>query len=403
MHHFARSLPFLVFPIGNSQRDGATVLEIDRVSGKPARWSRWRKMVDCPPSAFGYAAVFRRGATTMRPKQLFLMPALLAATPLPAPPPSLTPYISNGRFDPGDYRWLRGQFANASEADRTASNAIEDWKRRCTAASLAEVRTELAALGVNPGEFLNNIPARDPICSAASSSPWPLDLTDWEGFARDVQVVRPIAQAYLSAVATAEMIAAPRGSALNDAINARSMGEQMLRFGFSWAAGSQADSPVLTPRQRAILSSRISIATIERDHANTEWLKGHVAAQGWPRRSLVGDGAAGVAWLLVQHADADPAFQLRALRLMEPLVETGEVDRKNYAYLYDRVMLKIVGRQRYATQMTCEGGRYVPQPLEANTAVETRRREMGLGTLTEYEQQMVKAVGACPAASPAAK
>ena len=340
----------------------------------------------------------------MQLKQLLFMPALLAATqpPLPPPPP-LMPYVGNGRFDPGDYRWLRGQFANASNTDRKASKDIEDWKRRCTAASLAEVRTELAALGVDPGASLNTVPARDPICSAVLSSPWPLDLANWDGFARDVQVVRPIAQAYLSAVATAEKIAVPRGPALGDAINARSIGEQMLRFGFAWAAGSQTDSPVLTPQQRAILGSRIGIATIERDHANTEWLKRLVTAQGWPRRSLVGDGAAGVAWLLAQHADADPAFQLRALRLMEPLVQTGEVDRKNYAYLYDRVMLKIVGRQRYATQMTCKAGRYVPQPLEADAEVETRRREMGLGTLAEYEEEMVKYTGSCPAAPPATK
>lgn len=329
----------------------------------------------------------------------FLLPALLAATPPASPPPSLVPYISNGRFDPGDYRWLRGRFAKASEADVKASDAIEKWKIRCTADSLAEVRAELAASGVNPGESLNDIPARNPICSEVSSSPWPLDLADWDGFAHDVQVVRPIAQAYLSAVSTAEMIAAPHGPALRDALNARSMGEQMLRFGFSWAAGSQADSPVLTPQQRAILGSLISIATTERDHANTEWLKGIVAAQGWPRRSLVGDGAAGVAWLLTQHADADPAFQLRALRLMEPLVKTGEVDRKNYAYLYDRVMLKIAGRQRYGTQMTCKDGHYVPQLLEADAVVETRRREVGLATLAEYEQQMVKIVGPCPASS----
>jgi len=341
----------------------------------------------------------------MRLSQLFLIPALLAATaPPPSPPPSvLNPYISNGRFDPGDYKWLRGRFAHASEADRAASEAIEEWKKRCLTTSLAEVRAELAALGVNPGENLDTISARDPICSAVSASPWPLNLDDWESFARDVHVVRPIAQAYLSAVRAAETIAAPHSPTLSDSINARAMGEQMLRLGFAWAAGSQADSPVLTPQQRAILISQIGIATMERDHANTEWLKGLVAAQGWPRRSIVGDGAAGVAWLLAQHADADPAFQLRALRLMEPLVATGEVDRKNYAYLYDRVMLKIVGRQRYATQMTCKEGRYVPQPLESEALVEKRRHEMGLGTLTEYEQQMVKFVGACPAVSPTIK
>jgi len=315
----------------------------------------------------------------------------------------LNPYISNGRFDPGDYKWLRGRFAHASEPDRAANEAIEEWEKRCFAASRAESRAELAALGINSGENLDTVPPRDPICSEVSASPWPLNLDDWESFAHDVLIVRPIAQAYLSAVAAAETIAAPHGPSLSDWINARAMGEQMLRSGIAWAGGNQADSPVLTTQQRAILISQISIAIVQRDHANTEWLKGLVAAKGWPRRSIVGDGAAGVAWLLAQHADADPAFQLRALRLMEPLIPLGEVDRKNYAYLYDRVMLKIVGRQRYATQMTCKGGRYVPQPLESEGLVEKRRREMGLGTLREYEQQMVKVVGACPAASPTTK
>jgi hypothetical protein len=35
---------------------------------------------------------------------------------------------------------------------------------------------------------------------------------------------------------------------------------------------------------------------------------------------------------------------------MEPLVAQGEVTKQNYAYLYDRIMLKLAGKQRYATQ-----------------------------------------------------
>jgi hypothetical protein len=45
------------------------------------------------------------------------------------------------------------------------------------------------------------------------------------------------------------------------------------------------------------------------DAANTARMKRIVAERGWPGRSLVGDDGAQAAWLLVQHADHDPAFQ----------------------------------------------------------------------------------------------
>ncbi|HLA63912.1 MAG TPA: DUF6624 domain-containing protein, partial [Rhodothermales bacterium] len=73
------------------------------------------------------------------------------------------------------------------------------------------------------------------------------------------------------------------------------------------------------------------------DSLNTEWLRAIVARRGWPTVSQVGADAAGGAWLLVQHADRDPAFQRAMLALMEPLAASGEVSRSNVAYLTDRV------------------------------------------------------------------
>ena len=81
---------------------------------------------------------------------------------------------------------------------------------------------------------------------------------------------------------------------------------------------------------------------------------------------------------------------------MEPLVGLGEVSKQNYAYLYDRVMLKISGKQRYATQMTCTGGHYVPLPLEEAAAVTHRRADAGLTPMPEYLQQMRTMAGDCP-------
>lgn len=153
----------------------------------------------------------------------------------------------------------------------------------------------------------------------------------------------------------------------------------------------------MTAGQKALFEARVGMAMIERDFANTRWLKGVVAADGWPRRTMVGEAVAHSAWLLVQHADHDPSFQLRALRLMEPLLKTGEVDRADYAYLHDRIMLKIGGKQRYGTQVECRAGRYVPKPLEDEAAMETWRRDVGLNSFDEYGEQMMRGMGACRA------
>ena len=86
------------------------------------------------------------------------------------------------------------------------------------------------------------------------------------------------------------------------------------------------------------------------DKEHTARLKAVVAAHGWPGKSLVGEKAAHAAWLLVQHADADPAFQRRCLHLMERL-PPGEVSVKDLAYLTDRVLLAEGKPQRFGTQI----------------------------------------------------
>ncbi|MDT7567995.1 MAG: hypothetical protein QOG76_6619 [Pseudonocardiales bacterium] len=74
----------------------------------------------------------------------------------------------------------------------------------------------------------------------------------------------------------------------------------------------------------------------EVDQDNTRWLKGVVAWYGWPTRSMVGDDGAAAAWLLVQHADHDRAFQRRCLVLMQAL-PADQTSPEHIAYLADRV------------------------------------------------------------------
>src|SRR5215469_17871126 len=69
------------------------------------------------------------------------------------------------------------------------------------------------------------------------------------------------------------------------------------------------------------------------DAENLPWLKAVLAEHGWPGASLVGTDGAHAAWLLAQHADADPAFQRQCLDLLTAAVEAGEATERDLAYL----------------------------------------------------------------------
>ncbi len=109
---------------------------------------------------------------------------------------------------------------------------------------------------------------------------------------------------------------------------------------------------------------------------------------GWPGKSLVGKDGANAAWLLVQHADRDPAFQKRCLDLMKEAARKGEVSGQELAYLTDRVRVAQGEKQLYGTQFHTVDGRLVPQPIEDEPNVDKRRKEIGLSTMAEYEKLM---------------
>ena len=58
-------------------------------------------------------------------------------------------------------------------------------------------------------------------------------------------------------------------------------------------------------------------------------------------------------------------------------------------------MLKLTGKQRYGTQFMCVDGRYAPQPIEDETAVERLRLEAGMETLAENTARMDASYGRC--------
>jgi hypothetical protein len=182
--------------------------------------------------------------------------------------------------------------------------------------------------------------------------------------------------------------AAPIAGSLHDKLLAVIVPDQMLRTAVSWGQGEAASAPKLDPPALSVLITLLWRSIRDIDHRNTAWLKDVVSKSGWPTISAVGEVGAANAWLLIQHADDDPVYQHHVLQLMAPLVDKGEVNRRHYALLYDRVMLPLTGKQRYGTQFICDV-KWHPMPLEDPEHVDDLRKRMGLDPMSDYAKRLV--------------
>jgi hypothetical protein len=125
---------------------------------------------------------------------------------------------------------------------------------------------------------------------------------------------------------------------------------------------------------------------------NTAWLKSVLAERGWPAQSAVGTAAAEAAWLLAQHADADPDFQQRCLAMLGAAVRADEASPTHLAYLTDRVLRARGEPQRFGTQFWTGpdgSGELVAAPIEDIDHLDQRRAAVGLGPFADYQRQMI--------------
>ena len=130
---------------------------------------------------------------------------------------------------------------------------------------------------------------------------------------------------------------------------------------------------------------------LDTDENNTARMRQIVAQYGWPTKSMVGRRASNSAWLLVQHADRDPLFQVECLPLLKAAVDNDEANPRNYAYLYDRVAAAKGEKQLYATQSSSNNGlvKGTFYPIQDESNVQIRRAEMGIDQhVEEYAKSM---------------
>ena len=210
---------------------------------------------------------------------------------------------------------------------------------------------------------------------------------------RDAMAGKPVEPPYRE-VSRFAALAASAGSDELAELYRRVAEDQFTRFHFTavmqgtnWAAG-------LSDHAKAYAYYVIGSQGCNVDADNTRWLKEQVGRSGWFVVSKYGVDADRGAWLLVQHADRDVAFQAEVLSMLEPLSAVGETDPKSYAYLYDRVAVNSQRPQRYGTQGRCTAaGTWEPREVEAPEQLDERRAAVGLPPEAEYI-----AVFTCPKA-----
>jgi hypothetical protein len=124
------------------------------------------------------------------------------------------------------------------------------------------------------------------------------------------------------------------------------------------------------------------MAEVHKDNAAS--LEAIIDKWGWPGKSLVGDEGAKAAWIVLQHAIADPALQRRCLPLLKAAADAGEIPARQAAYLEDRICCFEGRPQRYGTQLDWDAsGLLSPLPLADPDGVDSLRESVGLGPLSD--------------------
>jgi len=119
---------------------------------------------------------------------------------------------------------------------------------------------------------------------------------------------------------------------------------------------------------------------------NRIWAETVIREHGYPGNDMVGEKASSRFWLMLQHADFDPEFQIYALSELKKQVDKNNASKRNYCYLIDRVRTNTQQPQVYGTQVSYNfsTGQALPRNLENPSEVNIRRAAMDLEPIEDY-------------------
>lgn len=154
--------------------------------------------------------------------------------------------------------------------------------------------------------------------------------------------------------------------------------DELMRMADKDQAARGASSGGLAAGDAAALEGMNKI-----DAENLRRLREIIAAKGVPTLKLVGRKGMTSFWLLVQHANPDPALQRRALQALSS--DPGGVPRSEVALLTDRVQINAGEAQTYGTQFHREGDKFVADAIRDPETLAQRRKKMDLMPIGDYE------------------
>jgi len=162
--------------------------------------------------------------------------------------------------------------------------------------------------------------------------------------------------------------------------------ERVQTVGRELARRLEEDQAVRTNPQR-----RKDMRKVDRE--NTAYLRELTAELGWIDVSRFGPRPSNSAFLIVQHS-GDIPLMLAALGEMERDVKEKRMSGSGFALLYDRLHLRLGGKQRYGSQVGMgPGGVPVVLPVEDPEKVDEYRLQAGLPPLKTYLSIMEKVYG----------
>ncbi|MBI5939309.1 MAG: hypothetical protein HY859_02670 [Caulobacterales bacterium] len=110
---------------------------------------------------------------------------------------------------------------------------------------------------------------------------------------------------------------------------------------------------------------------------------------GWPERSKVGNKAADAAFLVIQHATHGD--RVKYIDVFRKAARIGEASLSDLALLEDRILVGEGRKQRYGTQYRRGlDGRLEIETIEDPANVNAYRKEMGLNSLEEQNEEMFR-------------
>jgi thiol-disulfide isomerase/thioredoxin len=129
----------------------------------------------------------------------------------------------------------------------------------------------------------------------------------------------------------------------------------------------------------------------ETDFHNREQLKAIIDKHGFPTKAMVGELGMTAVFLVVQHSDRDKEFQASKLKYLDKAAKKGDVDKQDYAYLFDRIKVNAGEPQLYGSQWSNIDFVNAKATLFEVTDpdnLDKRRMEMGMMPISIYKNFM---------------